>query len=288
MELILTRLHARRKFLRPDLPVFRRPARRRRLGGQRPLAALECWVGAAAGIQHRLQGRRDHSKLRRSARQPAQQRHHGALLARSSSSTPTFRSPTQARAQGQGGAVPGLRMTFTNETTGEKGMVLHLLPRRIPARAAGKAERCRQADYRPERGQDVWSCAGCRGAPHRRRGYVNLIPTIDGGTHVNGCAPASHCGAPVRRISQPPAARGQAPRRCGTGRTTCSIKIPNPVCRPDQGEKLSSREAAALVGPARVPAGAVAQPHPDAERACPVRGRAPEGLGPRRITLSAR
>jgi topoisomerase-4 subunit B len=70
VELILTRLHAGGKFSDKSLQLLRRPARRRRLGGQRALEAPRV-LGAARrqGIQHQLSsdGRMTRSS-RRSAR----------------------------------------------------------------------------------------------------------------------------------------------------------------------------------------------------------------------------
>ena len=54
--------------------------------------------------------------------------------------------------------------------------------------------------------------------------YVNLIPTTEGGTHVNGLRAGRRAGgARILRIPQPRAARRQArrPRTSGTRPTTC-------------------------------------------------------------------
>ena len=75
----------RRKVLGQELQVRRRPARRRRLGGQRAVEESRM-LGQARrqGIQHQLQGRQGALEARsRRRRRQEQHRHDGALLARS-------------------------------------------------------------------------------------------------------------------------------------------------------------------------------------------------------------
>ncbi len=80
--------------------------------------------------------------------------------------------------------------------------------------------------------------------------YVNLIPTPQGGTHVNGLRIGSDRGAArVLRISQPVAARGadHARGRLGPVSFVLSVKMEDPQFSGQTKERLSSRECAAFV-----------------------------------------
>ena len=111
VEVILTRLHAGREVLRQELPLLRRPARRRRLRRQRPLEEAG-GVGAARRqrVLHGLRRRQEEARAegRRAGRQ-AQHRHDGPLLARREvlRLAEVQRPAAQARHARQGGALPG-------------------------------------------------------------------------------------------------------------------------------------------------------------------------------------
>ena len=111
VELILTRLHSGAQVLEQQLPVLRRPARRRRVGRERPVEEPR-GLGPARrpGVQHELSRRQSREQARggRQGRQ-GQHRHHAALLARPE--VLRFRqvlgTAAEARAAGEGRALSG-------------------------------------------------------------------------------------------------------------------------------------------------------------------------------------
>jgi len=150
----------------------------------------------------------------------------------------------------------GLRLTFSNEATAEHEewfytghlgeYLLELLEKheRLPAEPI---------TGRHASEQDVveWALAWSSDAPHLiAESYVNLIPTIAGGTHVNGMR--SGIVDAVRQFSE---FRNLLPRGVKLSaediwNRVCyvlSIKIRDPQFAGQTKEKLSSREAAALV-----------------------------------------
>ena len=151
---------------------------------------------------------------------------------------------------------PGLRITFTNEFTGEKdewffagdlgGYLVDGL---------GKADRLPNEPItgKREQDQDTVEFAICW-APAAENpiaeSYVNLIPTADGGTHVNGLR--SGTAAAVREFCEFPnlLPRGVklTPEDVWDGvRYVLSIKIREPQFAGQTKERLASRDAAQLV-----------------------------------------
>ncbi|HEX4375924.1 MAG TPA: DNA topoisomerase IV subunit B [Steroidobacteraceae bacterium] len=169
---------------------------------------------------------------------------------------------------------PGLKVTFTNEATGEKDewfytgdLGAYLLEQ------LGKAERLPQEPItgKHESDQDVveWALAWSSDIEQLiAESYVNLIPTSAGGTHVNGLR--SGVVEAVREFCE---FRSLLPR--GVKLTAedvwdrvcyvLSIKIRDPQFAGQTKEKLSSREAAGLVEThARDAAALWLNKHPDA------------------------
>ena len=141
------------------------------------------------------------------------------------------RAEAQARAQGQGRAVPGpARALHGREDRREGGVVLRGRARAIPARVArgrrvaartSRSSAASRASRRASTGR--WSGAPTA-ATRFEESYVNLIPTAQGGTHVNGFRTRpDRSGARVLRVPQPAAARPQARARGRLGRraATC-------------------------------------------------------------------
>ena len=151
---------------------------------------------------------------------------------------------------------PGLRITFTNEFTGEKdewffagdlgGYLVDEL---------GKADRLPNEPItgKREQDQDTVEFAICW-APAAENpiaeSYVNLIPTADGGTHVNGLR--SGTAAAVREFCEfrnlLPRGVKLTPEDVWDGvRYVLSIKIREPQFAGQTKERLASRDAAQLV-----------------------------------------
>ena len=172
---------------------------------------------------------------------------------------------------------PGLRVSFDNEQSGEKeewfytgDLGAYLLEQ------LGSAERLPQEPITGQHAseQDVveWALAWSSDAePLVAESYVNLIPTTGGGTHVNGLR-----AGVVEAVREFCEFRSLLPR--GIKLTAediwdracyvLSIKIRDPQFAGQTKEKLSSREAAALVEDACARCGrAVAQPAPGCGRA---------------------
>ena len=151
---------------------------------------------------------------------------------------------------------PGLRITFTNEFTGEKdewffagdlgGYLVDEL---------GKSDRLPTEPItgKREQDQDTVEFAICW-APAAENpiaeSYVNLIPTADGGTHVNGLR--SGTAAAVREFCEfrnlLPRGVKLTPEDVWDGvRYVLSIKIREPQFAGQTKERLASRDAAQLV-----------------------------------------
>ncbi len=103
--------------------------------------------------------------------------------------TPKFAVRAQAPAARQGRAVPGLTVKLTDEATGEVDTWYYEDGLRDYLKLElGDRGCCRRAVRRPEeghRGRGLGEWPGCRKASWCRS-YVNLIPTAQHGTHVNG------------------------------------------------------------------------------------------------------
>jgi topoisomerase-4 subunit B len=169
---------------------------------------------------------------------------------------------------------PGLRITFTNEATGEKdewfftGDLGAYLVDELGANEKLPPEpitSTREGDNDPVSYALVW-------APNAEaafgESYVNLIPTIEGGTHVNGLR--SGVAQAVREFCE---FRDLVPR--GVKLTpediwekacyVLSVKISEPQFAGQMKERLASRDAAPLVeGAVRDAMGLWLNRHPDA------------------------
>jgi topoisomerase-4 subunit B len=151
---------------------------------------------------------------------------------------------------------PGLRMKFANEATGEKdewffsgnlgeylieelGKVERLPPETITAK---REEDSDAVDYALAWAPDIENVVG--------ESYVNLIPTIEGGTHVNGLR--AGVAAAVREFCEN---RNLVPRGIKLApedvwAKACyvlSIKVHEPQFAGQMKERLASRDAAPLV-----------------------------------------
>ena len=127
----------RQVFGRLRLQVLRRPARRRRLGGQRALEAPRV-LGPSRrqGIQHLVQEREGpHQARGRGRRRQEQHGHHRPFLARPRllRQPRHLRAQAQARAEGEGRAVPRAAHALPSREDGREGRVaLHRGPGAIP------------------------------------------------------------------------------------------------------------------------------------------------------------
>ncbi len=167
-------------------------------------------------------------------------------------SIPQLRHTLKAKAV----LCPGLRITFTNEFTGEKDewffagdLGAYLVDE------LGKSERLPNEPItgKREQDQDTVEYAICW-APAAENpiaeSYVNLIPTADGGTHVNGLR--SGTAAAVREFCEfrnlLPRGVKLTPEDVWDGvRYVLSIKIREPQFAGQTKERLASRDAAQLV-----------------------------------------
>ncbi|HEV7985564.1 MAG TPA: DNA topoisomerase IV subunit B, partial [Steroidobacteraceae bacterium] len=151
---------------------------------------------------------------------------------------------------------PGLRVSFTNEQSGEKeewfytgDLGAYLIEQ------LGSAERLPQEPITGSHSTDQdavdWALVWSSDAEHLiAESYVNLIPTSGGGTHVNGLR-AGVVNA-VREFCEfrnllPRGIRLTAEDVWDRACFVLSIKIRDPQFAGQLKEKLSSREAAALV-----------------------------------------
>lgn len=185
-------------------------------------------------------------------------------------SVPQLRHTLKAKAV----LCPGLRISFSNEATGEKdewffagdlGAYL--------ADELGKAERlpAEPLTGKREQEQDSVEFALCW-APGIENAvaesYVNLIPTPEGGTHVNGLRAGT--AAAVREFCEfrnlLPRGVKLTPEDVWDGvRYVLSIKIREPQFAGQTKERLASRDAAQLVeGYAKDAIGLWLAQHPDA------------------------
>ena len=273
----------RRQVLRQDLPVLRRPARRRRLGRQRALASIWSAGSSAAARNTTSASRTASSTSKLEVVGTVGQRNTGTTVRfwpdpkffdSDKFSVPQLKHMLKAKAV----LCPGLRVTFKNEASGREGrVVLHRRPRRLPGRGAreGRAPAGR-ADHRHARPATArWSTGRCAGRRMRRRligeSYVNLIPTT-AGRHARQ-RPAlgrRRGGARVLRVPQPAAARHQAHARGRLGQGLLRAVDQDPraaVRRPDEGAaRLARGRGAGGELRARL-AGAVAQPASGRRRA---------------------
>ena len=185
-------------------------------------------------------------------------------------SIPQLRHTLKAKAV----LCPGLRITFTNEATGETDewffagdLGAYLVDE------LGKAERlpAEPITGKREQDQDVVEYAICwaPGAENPlAESYVNLIPTPEGGTHVNGLRAGA--AAAVREFCEfrnlLPRGVKLAPEDVWDGaRYVLSIKIRDPQFAGQTKERLASRDAAPLVeGYAKDAIGLWLAQHPDA------------------------
>jgi topoisomerase-4 subunit B len=167
-------------------------------------------------------------------------------------SIPQLRHTLKAKAV----LCPGLRITFTNEFTGEKDewffagdLGAYLVDE------LGKSDRLPNEPItgKREQDQDTVEYAICW-APEAENpiaeSYVNLIPTADGGTHVNGLR--SGTAAAVREFCEfrnlLPRGVKLTPEDVWDGvRYVLSIKIREPQFAGQTKERLASRDAAQLV-----------------------------------------
>ena len=168
----------------------------------------------------------------------------------------------------------GLKLTFSNELTGEKdewfytGHLGEYLNEQLEKHERLPAE---PVTGRHASDQDVveWALAWSVDAPQLiAESYVNLIPTVAGGTHVNGLR--SGIVDAVREFCEfrnllPRGIKLTAEDVWDRACYVLSIKIRDPQFAGQTKEKLSSREAAALVEThARDAMGLWLNQHPDA------------------------
>ena len=169
---------------------------------------------------------------------------------------------------------PGLRITFRNEATGEKdewffaGDLGAYLAEEVGANEKLPAEPItnpREGDNDPVSYALLWSPSA---ETVVAESYVNLIPTIEGGTHVNGLR--SGVAQAVREFCE---FRNLVPRGIkltpeDVWEKACyvlSVKFQEPQFAGQMKERLASRDAAALVeGVVRDSMGLWLNRHPDA------------------------
>ena len=197
VELILTRLHAGGKFSDKTYKFS---------GGLHGVGVsvvnalskhLECWI-KRGGKEYNISFKDGKVASKLEVVDTVGQRNTGTthpLLARPEvlRLRQVLRPAAQAHAEGEGGALsPGLRMKLQERGDGREGrMVLLRRPRRLPGRELGKVERLPAEPItgkgRRQRGGRLRASAGRRMRNASvGESYVNLIPTIEGGTHVNG------------------------------------------------------------------------------------------------------
>ena len=185
-------------------------------------------------------------------------------------SVPQLRHSLKAKAV----LCPGLRISFTQEATGEKDE--WFFAGDLGAYLADELGRTERVPAEPitgkrEQDRDVVEFALCwaPGAENAiAESSVNLIPTPEGGTHVNGLR--SGAAAAVREFCEfrnlLPRGIKLAPEDVWDGaRYVLSIKIREPQFAGQTKERLASRDAAQLVeGYAKDALGLWLAQHPDA------------------------
>jgi topoisomerase-4 subunit B len=278
VELILTRLHAGGKFTEGSYKFS---------GGLHGVGVsvvnalskhLECWV-RRDGHEYNISFRDGHvhSKLEVVGKVGA--RNTGTTVRfwpdpkffdSDRFSVPELRRVLKAKAV----LCPGLRVSFSNEQSGEKdewfytGDLGAYLVEQL-----GSADRLPQEPITGSHATDKdavdWALVWSSDAEHLiAESYVNLIPTTGGGTHVNGLR-AGVVGA-VREFCEfrnllPRGIKLTAEDIWDRACFVLSVKISDPQFAGQLKEKLSSREAAALVETqARDAAALWLNQHPDA------------------------
>ena len=260
VELILTRLHAGGKF---DSGSYTFSGGLHGVGVSVVNALskrLECWV-RRGGSEHHIGFENGKLTSKLAVKGSVGQRNTGTTLRfwpdskffdSDKFSVPQLRHTLKAKAV----LCPGLRVSFTQEATGEReewfftGDLGAYLSDEL-----GKTERLPAEPIIGKREQDqdtveyalVW-------APGSEvvlaESYVNLIPTPEGGTHVNGLR--SGTAAAVREFCEfrnlLPRGVKLAPEDVWDGvRYVLSIKIREPQFAGQTKERLASRDAAQLV-----------------------------------------
>ena len=151
---------------------------------------------------------------------------------------------------------PGLRMKLTVEASSEtRGVVFHRGPRRYLIEQLGKADRLPEEPFAGQvkggsESADWAFCWAPDAAEPVAESYVNLIPTPQGGTHVNGLR--SGATDAVREFCEfrnlLPRGIKLAPEDVWKGVAfVLSVRMPNPQFSGQTKERLSSRESAAFV-----------------------------------------
>jgi topoisomerase-4 subunit B len=185
----------------------------------------------------------------------AQHRHHGALLARSALfryadkfSVPQLKHLLKAKAV----LCPGLTIKFLDEATGETqewcyedGLKDYLSPMRHQASSPACRRALRRQASAPTEAVDWALCWLPEGGECLAESYVNLIPTAQGGTHVNGLR-----SGPADAMREFCEFRNLLPRGVKLAPEDVWDKAPTSlgqdagaaVCRPDQGAPVLARE----------------------------------------------
>ncbi|HEY7929150.1 MAG TPA: DNA topoisomerase IV subunit B [Steroidobacteraceae bacterium] len=278
VELILTRLHAGGKFTEGSYKFS---------GGLHGVGVsvvnalskhLECWI-RRGGKQYNISFKDGHVHSKLEVIGTVGQRNTGTTVRfwpdpkffdSERFSVPDLKRVLKAKAV----LCPGLRVSFTNQATGEReewfysGELGAYLVEQL-----GTAERLPPepliGQHSSEQEAVDWALVWSPDAEQLvDESYVNLIPTPAGGTHVNGLR--AGVVAAVREFCE---FRNLLPRGLKLAAEdiwdracyVLSIKIREPQFAGQTKEKLSSREAAALVeGHARDAAGLWLNQHPDA------------------------
>jgi len=222
VEIILTRLHAGGKFNDKTYQHAADCMVSACVGGECAFQAFGV-LGAPRrqGVQHQLRGRRDQVQARSGGR--CSESKTGTtirFLARSEVfrhrkfAIPKLKQVLRAKAV----LCPNLRVTLSNEFTGEKDEWLYTGGlHQYLAEELGKGEWLPAAEpfmanATSRAARSIGPSPGVLESEHAvAESYVNLIPTVEGGTHVNGLrAGVADRGARVLRIPQLGAARPEA------------------------------------------------------------------------------